>query len=130
MSQRGMKNVYHAKQGRIKKTKDRKPASHVQEDHTKEKLGKPNAKNARKGGTVMNNIEKPRTAALSPARLVPTTRKPVNTMKLPVFRAERERTNRVKGSQSAYHVKKVYTKEQSGKRTAKNAVQVDIVTVP
>ena len=130
MSQRVMNHVYHAKEGHTNQTTVHKPASHVQKDRTKEKSDKPNAKSVRKGGTVMNNIEKPRTAALSPARLVPTTRKPVNTKKLPVFRAERERTNRVKGSQSAYHVKKVYTKEQSGKRTAKNAVQVDIVTVP
>ena len=130
MSQRVMNHVYHVKKGHTNQTTDRKPASHVQKDRTKEISGKPNAKSVRKGGTVMNNIEKLRTAALSPANLVRTTRKPVNTMKLPVFRAEREPFNRVKGSQSAYHVKGVYTKEQSGKRTAKNAVQVDIVTVP
>ena len=130
MFQRGTNHVYHVKKDHTSLTKVHKPASHVQKDRTKEKSDKPNAKSARKGVIVMKDTKKPQTVALSPANLVRTTRKPVNTMNQPAFHAKRELINPTKGSQSVYHVKRVYTKEQSGKRTAKNAVQVDIATVP
>ena len=130
MSQRVTNHAYNAKEERINQTTDHKPASHVQKDRTKEKSDKPNAKSARKGVTVMKATKKTQTAALCPVHLVPTTRKLVNTMNQPAFHAKRELTNLVMGSRHVSHVKKVHTKEQSGKRTAKNAVQVDIVTVP
>ena len=109
--QRETSHAYHAIEGRINQTKDRKLASHVQEGRTRDKSGKLNVKNANKGGIVMKIIEKTRTAALCPVFLVRTTIKLVNTVKPPAFRAKRERTNRVKGSRSVRHVKKVHTKD-------------------